>query len=332
MSLRLVQLHRGNERRVALVDEPNLRLLRNFDSVYSLAMNSITGGAGLSTVVLDAVGSETLPYDDVYVGRSEWTLLPSADHSVEEARCLVSGTGLTHMASAARRDAMHAGSQELTDSMRMFRWGVEGGKPGDDLIGASPEWFYKGDGAVLRACNEALTIPSHAEDGGEEPEIAGVYLIASDGQPIRIGLTMGNEFSDHKFEKRNYLYLAASKLRECSIGPELVLDPVFDNVTGEVRVERDNAKLWGTPIQTGEANMCHSVGNMEHHHFKFAQHRRPGDVHIHFFGADAFSFGDGIELQTGDIMHVAFEGYGRALRNPVRVETGEAQRIQVRTL
>jgi hypothetical protein len=63
--------------------------------------------------------------------------------------------------------------------------------------------------------------------------------------------------------------------------------------------------------------MCHSLANLEQHHFKFEFHRRPGDLHIHFFGADAFSFGDGVRLQEGDVMQVRFEGFGRTLRNPL---------------
>ena len=63
--------------------------------------------------------------------------------------------------------------------------------------------------------------------------------------------------------------------------------------------------------------MCHSLANLEHHHFKFEFHRRPGDLHIHFFGADAFSFGDGVRLEDGDVMQVRFEGFGRALRDPL---------------
>ena len=51
-------------------------------------------------------------------------------------------------------------------------------------------------------------------------------------------MAAGNEFSDHQFEKKNYLYLASSKLRTCAIGPELVLDPDFDRVPGEVTIER----------------------------------------------------------------------------------------------
>jgi hypothetical protein len=137
------------------------------------------------------------------------------------------------------------------------------------------------------------------------------------GMPRRIGFTVGNEFSDHLFEKKNYLYLAASKLRNCSIGPELVVDGSFDEVPGEVSVERGGKTIWSRAISTGEASMCHSLANMEHHHFKFEGHRRPGDLHVHFFGADAFSFGEGLLLEAGDVMQVKFDGFGRPLRNPL---------------
>jgi hypothetical protein len=202
--------------------------------------------------------------------------------------------------------------------MRMYRLGVEGGRPAAGEIGAAPEWFYKGSGLVLRAHGEPLDIPPHAEDGGEEPEIAGVYVIDSNGAPRRVGMAQGNEFSDHRFEKRNYLNLAASKLMTCAIGPELVVDPEFGSVAGEVSIERGGAAIWRKRIRSGDAAMSHSLANLEHHHFKHAGHRRPGDVHVHFFGADAFSFGEGVTLQDGDVMQVQFDGFGRALRNPLR--------------
>ena len=86
-------------------------------------------------------------------------------------------------------------------------------------MGISPEWFYKGSGTILRAHNEPLEVPFYAEDGGEEAEIAGVYFIGNHGQPYRIGIATGNEFSDHRFEKKNYLNLAGSKLRTCCAWP-----------------------------------------------------------------------------------------------------------------
>jgi hypothetical protein len=285
-------------------------------------------------------GGETLFYDEVFDGRSPWRLLAPIDVPGQPSRVLVAGTGLTHLGSARQRQAMHLADaaekvkqeEVLTDSMRMFQWGVERGRPAEGQVGIAPEWFYKGDGSVLRGPFEPLEIPGHAEDGGEEAEIAGIYLIGDDGAPWLIGMAQGNEFSDHKFEKRNYLNLAGSKLRACSLGPELVLGAEFGDVAGEVRIERGGAVLWQKQIRSGEENMCHSLSNLEHHHFKFDGHRQPGGVHVHFFGADVLSFGEGVLLVDGDVMEVRFDGFGRALRNAVREEKKSSQPVRVRSL
>ncbi|MDQ3685703.1 MAG: GguC protein [Acidobacteriota bacterium] len=332
MTTRLIQIQQGSHRKVGLIDEPKIRLLAEFASVYELANTAINTGTKLPALVRQSLSDESLHYDDVYAGASEWRILPAADHPEEPARCLVTGTGLTHTASAKNRDAMHAGSDGLTDSIRMFRWGLEGGRPEEGKIGVAPEWFYKGCGTVLRAHGESLVVPTFAEDGGEEPEVAGIYLIGPDAKPYRVGFTVGNEFSDHQFERRNYLNLAGSKLRSCAAGPELVIDHEFQSVPGVVAIERAGGTVWSHEIKTGDAEMCHSLRNIEHHHFKFEGHRRPGDLHVHFFGADAFSFGAGVELNDGDVMKVRFEGFGRALSNPIRIERAADKIVAVTTL
>ena len=317
---RLVQIRNGSRRRVARVSEPRLGLIGDYDSVYALAQAAIAAGSSMLNLIERHVTGETLDYDSIHSGRSEWRLLTPIDHPDEPARCLVSGTGLTHLGSAKDRNAMHGVKEsELTDSLKMFRRGVEGGRPAPDRIGIAPEWFYKGNGAILRAHGEPLVVPSFGEDGGEEAEIAGVYFVGPDGRPRRLGLAIGNEFSDHRFEKKNYLNLAGSKIRTCSLGPELVVDPDFASVPGVVSIERAGKTLWSKEICSGEAEMCHSLRNIEHHHFKFESHRRPGDVHVHYFGACSLSFGAGVELAEGDVMSVSFEGYGRPLRNPLAV-------------
>lgn len=216
--------------------------------------------------------------------------------------------------------------------MKMFQIGIEGGRPEPGRVGAAPEWFYKGVGTILRAHREPLDVPSHALDGGEEAEIAGVYLIGDDGTPHRIGLTQGNEFSDHVLEARNYLYLAESKLRDCALGPELVIEPKFDDVPGRSKIERGGKIVWEARQASGERWMCHSLANLEHHHFKHAEHRRPGDVHIHFLGADMFSFKDRLRLEDGDVMTISFEGFGRPLRNPIRIDQSPVTPVVVRAL
>ncbi len=330
---RLVQIKKGHVRRVALVDEPRLRLLDGCSSICELAHFAIAANAKLSDIVQQRVSHDFVDYDPVYNGTSEWRLLPPIDHPDEPARCLVSGTGLTHLGSARNRQSMHAiATEDLTDSMKMFRWGLEGGRPAPGHIGTPPEWFHKGTGTTLRAHGEPLEVPPYAEDGGEEAEIAGVYLIAPDGQPRRVGMAGGNEFSDHQFEKKNYLNLASSKLRTCTLGPELVVDPEFGSVAVQVTIERAGTQLWSKSFRIGESEMCHSLQNIEHHHFKFDAHRRAGDVHVHFFGTDCLSYSDGVRLQHADVIQVAFQNFGRPLRNPVHVAGSAANLISANPL
>ena len=331
--MRFVQLKSGDVRRVAVVEEPRLRVIRDFDSMYALAQAAIESGGKLTSLVSTRLTDQSLDYEEIYQGNSSWKLLAPIDHPQEPARCLVSGTGLTHFGSARDRQSMHVvKTQEMTDSMKMFEWGLEAGRPAPGEIGIAPEWFYKGNGLMVRAHNEPLLIPVYAEDGGEEAEIAAIYLIGPERQPYRIGMVQGNEFSDHLFEKKNYLNLAGSKLLTCSIGPELSLDPEFHSVLGKVSLHRDGSEYWSQPIASGEDEMSHSLRNLEHHHFKFELHRRPGDVHIHFLGAHSLSFGQGIELKNGDTMTIQFERFGRPLRNPVLLTGDKDVPVEVITL
>jgi hypothetical protein len=335
--LHLVQLQNGRQRCVAIVRDPDLAVLRDVDSTYALAERALSEGRPLSKLVENLISGETVNYDAVYSGRSEWKLLPPIDCPGDPHRVHVSGTGLTHLGSARDRQAMHLAATpqdeaHMTDSMRMFEWGRQRGRPSDAEIGIAPEWFYKGDGSIVQAPFGALTIPGHAEDGGEEAEVAAIYIVADDGTPWRIGMATGNEFSDHVFERRNYLNLAGSKLRMCSIGPELVVDAAFDDVPGAVKILRNGESIWEKQIRTGERNMCHSLANLEHHHFKFAAHRQAGMVHIHFMGADCLSFGEGIRLQAGDITEVQFAEFGRPLRNIIAAEAHVTNPLRVQAM
>jgi len=248
-------------------------------------------------------------------------LSPVAEES--GARLLVSGTGLTHLGSVQQRDTMHKKEDSAapkSDSRKMFEMGLAGGRPDAGKRGVAPEWFYKGDGRILSGPGQPLEVPTFAPDGGEEPEIAGIYIIDERGIPCRLGFTQGNEWSDHVTENMNYLYLAPSKLRTCAIGPELVTDLAFDDIRGRCRVLRGQQVIYDSgELLTGERNMCHSLANLEDHHFKYPQHRQSGDIHVHFFGTSKLSFQHrDWHYQTGDVVEVAFEGMGPPLRNLVQ--------------
>lgn len=327
--VRTVQLsHPEHGRALAVVEEPSLVLVNGPESVYEAALRAIDSGQQLAALLLAARSEVKLHYDDVYAGTGEWKLLPAFDCPGDPFRCLVAGTGLTHKNSALNRQMMHAATEgsKPTDSIIMYEWGVQNGFPAPGEIGVQPEWFYKGNGSVLRAHGDTLEIPPFGDDGGEEPEIAGAYIVDRQGTPHRIGFATGNEFSDHVMEKKNYLYLAPSKLRQCAVGPELVIGADFGDIRGNVQVADDAAVKWASDIRTGEQNMAHSLENLEYHHFKYPGHRLPLQTHVHFFGADAFSFGSKLLLQHHDLMTVHWEGMGRPLQNRLSV-SGEGQRL-----
>jgi hypothetical protein len=209
---------------------------------------------------------------------------------------------------------------QQSDSMKMFLMGIEGGKPSAGRRGVQPEWFFKGNGFCLVEPGAPLLAPDFAQDAGEEPEIAGVYLIADDGCPTRVGFALANEFSDHVTERSNYLWLAHSKLRPAALGPELLLGELPARITGTSRILRKGHILWEKPFVSGEAYMSHSLANLEYHHFKYRQFRQPGDVHIHFFGTGTLSFSDGIRTQEADVFEITAPPFTLPVRNPIARE------------
>ncbi|WP_347268717.1 AraD1 family protein [Paracoccus sp. (in: a-proteobacteria)] len=317
-------------RAVAMRNEAGAHLVPGAASVRDLALAAIATGRGLA----DEIGRRGPGMAvDLAAALSEGRLLVPLDHP-DPAHLHLTGTGLTHLGSAATRDAMHHGAdpEDMTDSMKMFRMGLEGGKPGPRQVGVQPEWFYKGNGHAAVAPGAALQSPGFALDAGEEPEIAGLYLIAPDGRPFRLGFALANEFSDHVTERGNYLWLAHSKLRPASFGPELLLGELPQHVEGMSRIWRDGSLIWERPFLSGEANMSHSLANLEHHHFKYDLFRRPGDAHVHFFGTATLSFADGISACPGDEFEISSEAFGLPLRNPLVQQSKDATPVAVAAL
>ena len=325
MTLSLVQYRRADGARgVALLQDGAARVVDGADTVLALAERALGAGETLAATAQAAVGEA--------IDLASVTLLAPIDHP-DSAHLLLTGTGLTHLGSAEGRDKMHRAMSDTaaqTDSMKMFLLGVEGGKPEGEGVGAQPEWFYKGDGSSLVAPGEALPSPDFALDAGEEPEIAGVYLIAADGTPVRLGYALANEFSDHVTERGNYLWLAHSKLRPAALGPELLLGELPAHVEGTSRIVRDGATIWEKPFVSGEANMSHSVANLEHHHFKYALFRRPGDLHVHFFGTATLSFSDELRTQDCDVFEIEAAPFTLPVRNPIGRATDVAAAANVR--
>jgi hypothetical protein len=326
----LIQLRDRSGRRIvaAAANGAPARRINNVESSYALAMVAIEQGRSLRDLASELASDETV---DLSAAESEGRLLAAIDH--DDPACVhLTGTGLTHLGSAEGRDKMHkaAAAGAATDSMRMFLMGVEGGKPEGADPGCQPEWFFKGDGSCLVGPGDDLCSPDFALDGSEEPEIAGIYIIDADGKPRRLGFVLANEFSDHVTERHNYLWLAHSKLRPAAIGAEVLTGALPDEVRGTSRIIRAGETIWEKPFLSGEANMSHSIANLEHHHFKYEQFRRPGDVHVHFFGTATLSFAEGVTTEEGDIFEIGADAFRLPLGN--RLTKSAACTVQVTPL
>lgn len=331
--MRLMQAKKSDGSRGVIVrDDAGAWWLQGVTSIYSLAREAAATGIAMKELVGRQERGESADPESLY---REGRILTPIDHE-DPAHVIVSGTGLTHIGSAAARDEMHkkmtptSEEQPVTDSMRMFRMGVEGGKPAPGVTGVQPEWFYKGDGTNIAAPGASLLSPSFADDAGEEPEVAGIYVIDDEGRPCRVGYALCNEFSDHVMERQNYLWLAHSKMRNCALGPEMLLGDLPDDVVGMCRVRRGDEVIFEKSFHTGEANMSHSIANLEGHHFKYRLFRRPGDVHIHSYGTGTASFAAGIRTEPGDVFEIECPLFGLPLVNTLEVE--KADKVEVRRL
>jgi len=327
--MNLIQFTKDNGgRAVGVIDKGTAHVLKGADSVYKLALKAAADGVKLKSLIADKGLGKAI---DQAALLKEGRLLPPIDHP-DPAHLYVTGTGLTHLGSASTRDAMHKSNQQeaeapLTDSMKMFRMGLEGGKPAKGQEGVQPEWFYKGNGTIVAAPGAPIPSPAFAKDAGEEPEMAGIYVIDKKGRPFRLGFALGNEFSDHVTERVNYLYLAHSKLRWCSFGPEIRVGALPANVSGTSKIIRGGKTIWEKPFLSGEDNMSHTIANLEHHHFKYRLFREPGDVHVHMFGTATLSFSDGIKTEPGDVFEISERQFGLPLTNSVAWDKAETVKI-----
>jgi hypothetical protein len=316
--MRLAQIVDDNGKRSLVVTaRGEARIVKGVRSTYALAMEAIETGEPIKKRIAARGVGQTV---DLAAALKQGRVLTPVDHA-DSAHVFVTGTGLTHLGSAEGRDKMHkdlSATDKLTDSMKMFKLGLEGGKPSSGQRGVQPEWFYKGDGSSLAAPGAPLVLPDFALDGGEEPEIVGIYVIDPNGAPARVGFALGNEFSDHVLERQNYLYLAHSKLRNSAVGPEILVGDLPIDVRGTSRIRRGKEVIFEKPFISGEQNMSHSIVNLEAHHFKYVLFCRPGDVHVHYFGTATLSFSDGVAPQAGDVFEIESEAFGLPLRNKLK--------------
>ncbi|WP_235964960.1 AraD1 family protein [Caenimonas soli] len=320
-ALRLLQFLRPDgSRAVGLVESAaRVRVLAGCDSTYALASQALAERVPLAHLAKKLASAERVDYGELVERQA---VLVPLDHP-DPAHMLVSSSGLTHLGSERTRDhlrrALQVDDASLSDSLRLFKLGLEQGRPtGNGTPGVAPEWHFKGTGRSVVHPYQDFPVASFAEDASEEPELAGLYLIGADGMPRRLGFALANELSDHITERSNSGLVSHAKLCGSSFGPELLLDDLPASIAGVSRIVRKGRKRWEKPFLTGEDHMSHSIGNIEFHHFKYDQFLVPGDVHVHYFGTATLSFSEGIKVDASCRFEISAPPFGHPLINGIR--------------
>ena len=108
--MNLIQLqHPTSGRRVGLVQEPFVILLDpSVTSTYQFFKEGIALGKSVSESIEKVLSKEQLEYGTIYESKSGWKMLPPIDCPDDPMKCMLSGTGLTHKASATNRQKMQS--------------------------------------------------------------------------------------------------------------------------------------------------------------------------------------------------------------------------------
>ena len=319
--MRLVQyVDAENRRAVAAETGDGYHRVAGTSSVHALALEAIGAGRGLAGLVTERIGPEPV---DLEALEQAGKLLPPLDHPADPAHMLVTGTGLSHLGSAEGRDKMHrdlAEAATLTDSMRMFKLGLEGGKPGR---GARTACSRNGSTrATARSWPGRVghwrARPSRST-AARSRRSSGLYLIGPDGTALAGRLRARQRVLRPRHREAELSLPRPFQAAGVRIGPELLVGDLPRDLRGTSRIRRGGAVVWEKPFLSGEGNMCHTIENLERHHFKYPVFRRPGDVHAHFFGTSTLSFSDGFKTQPGDVFEIEMAQFGRPLRNALAV-------------
>jgi hypothetical protein len=291
--MRLVQYREpGGHRAVAVMDRAppsEARRVQDAENTYELALEALETGKSLAETVRLHGTDAAIDLDKV--GR-EGRLLAPIEHPVP-TRCWITGSEIG---------------------------------PGDGQV--PPGWFFRGNGATLVGSGQPLQQPDFGMGAAARASVVGLYIIADDGTPCRLGWALGNDFTDDRVLGLGPAYRAPARLRASAVGPELVFGDLPREITGSVRLRRGSELVEEVSFAMGQAALGQSLAALEANHFRYPMFRRPGDVHFHFLAG-----GDGASLataaQAGDVFEIAAPDFGRPLVSPLAAVNWAAPKVRV---
>jgi hypothetical protein len=185
-----------------------------------------------------------------------------------------------------------------------------------------PSWFFKGFAHALKTDGEPLRVSKVAHVVCEEAEIVLVYHVGSEGHPVYLGFTFGNDMTDIGQIRNNSLHMPYGKLSDSAIHHFLFLDEPPERADGRVRIARQGETVWIGHVTNGCAMLAYEVRDMMSklwiHHSLLV----PGMVHYVYIGADRNSTDHGFLMRNGDVIDINFDAFGVHLSNPIVLGEG----------
>ena len=319
--------HTGHRRVGQVSADGDVHAVANFERVYHLVSQAVAANASVASLLVFDDIAVVEPIDKLEI---EGRLLPPVDHP-DPHRQWVTGTGFSHIRAELQIDELaklDASTEPMTESVRLKHAALRDGRSRGDEPGLLNEFFIKGTGLSIVPPGGTLVAPAFCRGYSEESEIAGIYYIDAVGQPVRLGFVLGNEFADCETEKRNAYYLQHSKIMPSAIGPELRLGSLPSSLIAHPRILRKGKAVLEYEFYTGEDNMVFDLATIEHHYFKHAMFRVPGDLHVHYLGTGARPGRYlGAEYQDGDVIEIGAPSFGRPLRVTLRDDANTTQHV-----
>ena len=135
--MRIIQ-YRGRDgaRRVGVAsDDGHVRTIRGATTTYDLAVEAIRKKQSIERIIENRLSNEKDTMAEIISEKR----IHVPFHHPDPYHQIITGTGLSHLGSASARNSMHTklskDESSMTDSMKMFKWGLEGGKPNTTDIG-----------------------------------------------------------------------------------------------------------------------------------------------------------------------------------------------------
>ncbi|MEE6666161.1 hypothetical protein PS423_01955 [Pediococcus acidilactici] len=162
------------------------------------------------------------------------------------------------------------------------------------------DWYYKGNGNVLRKDGDYLVLPLYGLWGGLETEILMVHLINENLEPVYLGYTLAIDFTNTGLRRRNKSLKNLSHISQTMVANEIATSSFPEYDIAHTNITRGGKVIWNSDASAGKRNMWMNPKKLINFLFRNKEILLPGMIFYTLTGATMSSDKAGIHLKKGD--------------------------------